>query len=122
MSLDFGRWKCSEKRHWAKRDGEGRGAYSEMLRDKAKLMRPHRHSRALVSGATKIIQNRDGTFEFVDLEHGATRKGLDEAARSRLKDKLQSFRAQLTHRGEPQQTRPLDAETIERMRALGYTE
>jgi arylsulfatase A-like enzyme len=98
-------------------------AYSELIKDGTARSRPH--ERALINGKEKIIADVDGEHEYYDLraDPGETNpNGLESAARARLTAALNAFVAHTASRAAPAATHGLDAETRERMRALGYSE
>jgi arylsulfatase A-like enzyme len=105
------------------RDSE-QASYSELFPlDADKPEEPDRHRRAVIVGDRKLIVHADGKEESFDLatnpqESPAT--PLAESKVSALRATLDRFSTQLAHKRAPEQTRPLDAETRERMRALGY--
>jgi arylsulfatase A-like enzyme len=102
----------------------GQASYSELFPlDADKPEEPDRHRRAVIVGDRKLIVHADGKEESFDLatnpqESPAT--PLAESKVSALRATLDRFSTQLAHKRAPEQTRPLDAETRERMRALGY--
>ncbi|MGH7789451.1 MAG: hypothetical protein ACRERC_21445, partial [Candidatus Binatia bacterium] len=85
--------------------------------DAGKLM----HERAAVKGAEKLILSVDGGSEFYDLgrDPGERQSDGSPAAGLDLRTQLQDFRRLMT-RAAPADSVPLDAETRERLRALGY--
>jgi len=85
---------------------------------------PSGHRRAVIMGARKLIVRADNQEESFDLAanpHEAPAPPLAQSEASVLHAMLNRFSTQLTRR-RPEQVRPLDAETRERMRALGYGE
>ena len=99
------------------------GAFSELIKDGTQRARPHEH--AVITDSSKLILNVDGTREFYDLhaDPGETNtQGLVDGARAPLSAALQSFMEYTAQRAAPAHQRPLDDETRERMRALGYQE
>jgi arylsulfatase A-like enzyme len=79
------------------------------------------HERAVIVENGKLIAGVDGEREYYDLarDPGETNpEGLDEATRARLEEALRALRRD--EAGRPREEQDPDAETKERMRALGY--
>jgi arylsulfatase A-like enzyme len=99
-------------------------SYSELFPlDADKPEEPDRHHHAVIVGDRKLIVHADGKEESFDLAtnpHESPAVPLAESEVSALRATLDRFSTQLAHKRSPEQTRPLDAETRERMRALGY--
>ena len=101
----------------------GGTAFSELIKEGTQRARPH--ERAVITDASKLILDVDGKREFYDLraDPGETNtQGLVDGTRERLSASLQSFMDYTQQRAAPVHQRALDAETRERMRALGYQE
>jgi len=99
-------------------------SYSELFPLNAdKPEEPDRHRRAVIVGDRKLIVHADGKEESFDLAtnpHESPAAPLAESEASALRAAADRFSTRLAHKRAPEQTRPLDAETRERMRALGY--
>jgi arylsulfatase A-like enzyme len=99
-------------------------SYSELFpRYTDKPEEPDEHRRAVIVGDRKLIVHADGREESFDLAtnpHESPAVPLAESEASALRATLDRFSTQIAHKRSPEQTRPLDAETRERMRALGY--
>jgi arylsulfatase A-like enzyme len=79
------------------------------------------HQRAAVSAGEKLILRVDGSSEFYDLarDPGERERNVSPAAGAALRAQVQDFRRVMT-RAAPAESKPLDAQTTERLRALGY--
>jgi arylsulfatase A-like enzyme len=87
--------------------------------------KPDQHRRAVIVGDRKLIVHADGKEESFDLAtnpHESPAPPLPESEASALRAALDRFSMQVAHKRAPEQTRELDAETRERMRALGYAQ
>ncbi len=99
-------------------------AYTELIKGperNAKRLTPHEH--AVVSGSRKLIVGIGGEREFYDLKVDPGEKdanGLTEAERSELQATYEQIRGRARADAAPRTTQALDADTKERMRALGY--
>ena len=88
-----------------------------------KAEEPDQHRRAVIVGDRKLIVHADGKEESFDLAtnpHESPAAPLAESEASALRAAADRFSTRLAQKRAPEQTRPLDAETRERMRALGY--
>ena len=86
---------------------------------------PARHQRAVIVGDRKLIVHADNGEESFDLAtnpHESPATPLTGADVSTLRARLDRFSMQLAHGRVPEQVRPLDPGTRERLRALGYAE
>jgi arylsulfatase A-like enzyme len=99
-------------------------SYSELFPSYTdKPEEPDQHRRAVIVGDRKLIVHADGKEESFDLATNPQESPaapLLESEASALRAALDRFSTQLAHKRAPEQTRPLDADTRERMRALGY--
>jgi arylsulfatase A-like enzyme len=98
-------------------------AFSELIKEGTMRQRPH--ERAVITATDKLIVDVDGGREFYDLraDPGETNpNALDGDARTRLSTEIADFVTQTAGRTVPAATSAMDAETRERMRALGYQE
>jgi len=98
-------------------------AFSELIKDGTVRQRPH--ERAVISATDKLIVNVDGANEFYDLraDPGETNpNALGGDARARLSGGIADFKTEMAGSGAPSATHAMDADTRERMRALGYQE
>jgi arylsulfatase A-like enzyme len=98
-------------------------AFSELLKETTNRERPH--ERAVVTRSRKLIVNVDGGREYYDLrvDPGEMNPdGLPEPARAELGAALSRLHLYGAGQPTPQAKLPMDADTRERMRALGYTE
>jgi arylsulfatase A-like enzyme len=99
-------------------------SYSELFPSYTdKPEEPDQHRRAVIVGDRKLIVHADGKEESFDLATNPQESPaapLAESEASALRAALDRFSTQLAHKRVPEQTRPLDAETRERMHALGY--
>jgi len=99
-------------------------AYSELLR-RADSTVPPVHTRSLVIGSHKLVVDAGGVSTFYDLD---TDRGEQRAAVLRESDRhaLQEAMATIAERAarnvSPARTAPIDEQTRERMRALGYAD
>jgi len=97
--------------------------YSELIKND--LDRLSVHQRAVRTDDGKLITGVGGEQEFYDLKGDPAETNaaaLDEVARARLAGELARFTAHVSQGSAPAATRPLDNDTRERMRALGYDE
>jgi len=82
------------------------------------------HQRAVITGATKLIEG-EGEAQFYDLATDREERDPDALAaaeRTRLRDTLATFDRRFSAApGQATQAAP-DEDTLERMRALGYTD
>lgn len=105
------------------RSGEGL-AYTELIKGPerdAKRFTPHEH--AVIAGSRKLIVGLNGEHEFYDLAADPGEKnpnGLSDAARADLQGIYDDIRTLAKEHAAPHDKQVLDAETKERMRALGY--
>ena len=107
---------------WSPAVGDGPPAFSQLIRP-PEARRTSPHEQAVIIGGRKLIAGVNGEHEFYDLDADAPENdpnGLDEAARAQLTGALAHFLARVSARAAPGAVRSLDAETEERMRALGY--
>jgi arylsulfatase len=108
------------------RGADGPGvAYSELLGSESSGPRATPHERALVVGADKVILGTGGEQEFYRLDRDPgehDRDGIPDGERTRLLAQMAEVRARAERRRTPGEIRPLDEETKERLRALGYTQ
>ncbi|MEO8605371.1 MAG: sulfatase [bacterium] len=100
-------------------------AYSEMGDFRATDEQPKLHARALVVGAHKLIERRDDRHEGYDLaadpgEHQAD--GLSAEIDAALHADIGRLQQRLERNPSAARTQSVDADTRERMRALGYDE
>jgi len=98
-------------------------AFSELLKEERGLNQVH--ERAVISATGKLIQRVDGGSEFYDLttDPGETRPdSLAAERRQRLSQALAAFGDRAEEGDVPEAAPTLDADTRERMRALGYAE
>lgn len=98
-------------------------AYSELSDFGATPERPKVHARALVTGGAKVIEHRDGEIEDYDLAADPRERdsgALGASRRRALTVDLEAMRRRLEKDRSPAETRALDEETRERLRALGY--
>lgn len=99
-------------------------AYTELIKGAerdAKRFTPHEH--AVIAGTRKLIVGLNGEHEYYDLKADPDEKnaeGLSPAERADLQAMYEDFRRLTQERAAPSQKQELDAETKERMRALGY--
>ncbi len=98
--------------------------FSELIKDGTSRQRPH--ERAVVAGDQKLIADVNGDREFYDLraDPGETKPdGLrDLAARAQLAGELGQLYRYTAAAPSNEPVKALDADTKERMRALGYGE
>jgi len=98
-------------------------AYGEFILPPRKLAMPV-HATAIVRGSAKLIITADGTRKYYDLDDdpGETRAdALGERMRGRLERAATALRS--TERPDAEaRVEPLDEETREHLRALGYAE
>jgi arylsulfatase A-like enzyme len=100
------------------------GAYAELIKP-AGARRFTPHERALVVGERKLIVGVNGEREFyrLDVDPGEhDPDGIPAAERSALETRLSAIRDRAALTRTPSETRQIDPETRERMRALGYAE
>jgi arylsulfatase len=99
-------------------------AFTELIKNQErdlKRFRPHEH--AVVVGSHKLIVGKNDEREFYDLKADPGEKnpeGLNEADRTALLAIYDKTRTRAAERAAPRSVQELDAETKERMRALGY--
>jgi arylsulfatase A-like enzyme len=99
-------------------------AYSELLR-RADSTVPPTHTRSLVVGSHKLVVDAGGAATFYDLEtdrgerHPAV---LTERDRRTLEEAMAAIAERAGRHVSPARTAPLDEQTRERMRALGYAD
>ena len=96
-----------------------------ILPDAYRAQKKARHIRAFISGSHKVIESFDKKIEAFDLaaDPGERQpKGLQQAEVERLRRAADQLASSLQKHVAPAKTRPLDAETRERMRDLGYAE
>jgi arylsulfatase A-like enzyme len=99
-------------------------AYTELIKveeREEKRLTPHEH--AVVSGRRKLIVGIDGEREYYDLKVDPGERnpqGLAEADRLELQRIYEQMRMRAAADAAPRQSETLDADTKERMRALGY--
>ncbi|HJQ84542.1 MAG TPA: sulfatase [Candidatus Binatia bacterium] len=98
-------------------------AYTELIKPEgAKRFTPH--ERALVLRDRKLIEGVAGEREFYRLDVDPGEKdpqGVPAGEREALATSLAEMRARATRAPSAGETKPLDEETKQRMRALGYT-
>jgi len=97
-------------------------AFSELIKETTARQRPHEH--AVITDSSKLIVGVNGEHEFYDLmrDPGETNaQALGEPERQRLDHDIARLR-QLAAPATPGAAATPDAETRERMRALGYAE
>lgn len=100
----------------------GRSAYSQLLEPLGKPL-PKQQDEALVAGADKLIGFEDGTEVFYDLQAdpGERHPVVPSAAvAADLRRTLERERRRASRDPAAAATQALDAETKERLRALGY--
>jgi arylsulfatase A-like enzyme len=108
---------------WAGAEVEG-AAYTELIKPHqpdVKRSPPHQH--AVVVGSRKLIVGLNGEREYYDLAADPSEKNpnaLNEEQRADVDAVYDQFRALAQQRAAPREREELDAETKERMRALGY--
>jgi arylsulfatase A-like enzyme len=98
-------------------------AFSELIKETTNRQRPH--ERAVIRETHKLIENVDGGREYYDLQADPGERdtqGIDAAQRVVLGDAIARFEERHAAHPTPRSTTAMDAETRERMRALGYTE
>jgi arylsulfatase A-like enzyme len=112
------RWRGSRSR----RSGSV-PAFGELLEEESGGVRRSPHLRSVVDGWRKLIAGVDGEREFYDLAADPKETGapaLDAADRQPLERLLAEFVARVPRIPERPTPLPVDPETRERMRALGY--
>jgi arylsulfatase A-like enzyme len=98
-------------------------AYSELAEFMVSPKRPKTQARALVVGSAKVIEHRDGRIEDYDLASDPREQkpgALPVSRRERLTAELHTIQARLRANRSPSRTQAIDAQTRERLRALGY--
>lgn len=99
-------------------------AYAELIAlDRDEKGRGKPHDRAIIAGSRKLIHRVDGEPEGYDLrsDPGETAPhGLSVKDRAQLAAAMERMRSRLAHAATPAPTSPIDPDTAERMRALGY--
>jgi arylsulfatase A-like enzyme len=81
------------------------------------------HQRSLVVGSHKLIGGIHGETEYYDLEADPGErnpKALSEAERAELRGKLEKLQQEVASRAASREVKPIDEETREQIRALGY--
>jgi arylsulfatase A-like enzyme len=104
--------------------GDAPGAYTELIKPQgARRFTPH--ERAVVLTDRKLILGVGGEREFyrLDVDPGERNPdGVPAGERDALAARLEAVRAKAGGAATRRETKPIDAETRERMRALGYTD
>lgn len=105
-------------------EADGARAYSELLKRTDRPVKlPSKHTHSLVRGSEKLIVDSDGALEGYDLSTDpaeTNRKGLSVSDEQSLKRALDAMIQRTVRPVSPARTVPLDEQTKERMRALGY--
>jgi arylsulfatase A-like enzyme len=105
-------------------DGDARTAFLEQ--DKATVRGTGNHRRALVAERRKVIEDRDGTTEFYDLETDPGERRADALGaedRRHLLDSLRAVQAAVERNAvTPRVDDEVGEAAKERLRALGYLE
>lgn len=99
-------------------------AYSELLR-RADSTVPPVHTRSLVIGSHKLVVDAGGVATFYDLETDAGEQRaavLRESDRHALQEAMATIAERAARNVSSARTAPIDEQTRERMRALGYAD
>jgi arylsulfatase A-like enzyme len=99
-------------------------AYSELVKPQGVLpAQAVPGQRALIAGSRKLIL--DGAPEFFDLQADPTEQhaaALTAAEQAALQRTIEDFGQRVAHNATRRESKTIDAQTKERMRALGYVE
>jgi arylsulfatase A-like enzyme len=113
---------ASLRRWWSGNEWRSAPAYVELVRP-AQDKRPSPHERAVILDQHKLIAGVDGEREFFDLhaDPGETQSSaLGAEDRTALEAALQHHVKHAAGAAAPRELKAMDAETRERLRALGY--
>jgi choline-sulfatase len=111
-------------RLWPRQRSGPRAAFSELIKAEETLRRTQ-HERAVILDGHKLIVGIDGEREYYDLRADPGEESPtspDDGIRTRLDGAMEQLYADGNGGGPASTATSVDAETEERMRALGYTE